>query len=331
MASLLLIFALVLGIAGGFLLYYDRTQRATDAQRDTASQQDTAAGESDNSGAEQSQGEKPQHNGKDQDAQGDQDTWVELGTREDQGAPFRAATDTDRTDHTDHTDDTDHADGSDEDAEGAPDTEGTPDAKTVAELEDEAATESSSSFAAKYSPSPDIEFDSSSATSSGRHHRTADDAHRSASDTRRASESEALSENDVVKGNTTTPQPQALHPAQTVPAGPAATAVSTATTATTLTALTRTSTVSTLQATLKRPRKLVRILAQALAFILLRAQLKIRNRMRIPPPTRRARRELKSNRKLTRSLNLWEGRGRLSLAPFAGSARTGRKPGALST
>lgn len=216
MASLLLIFALVLGIAGGFLLYYDRTQRATDAQRDTASQQDTdfhhdtdtqrqdtAAGDSDNSAAEQSQGEKPQHNGKDQDAQGDQDTWVELGTREDQGAPFRAATDTDRTDHTDHTDDTDHADGSDEDAEGAPDTEGTPDAKTVAELEDEAATESSSSFAAKYSPSPDIEFDSSSATSSGRHHRTADDAHRSASDTRRASESEALSENDVVKGNTT--------------------------------------------------------------------------------------------------------------------------------
>ncbi|MDK8679073.1 hypothetical protein [Corynebacterium accolens] len=216
MASLLLIFALVLGIAGGFLLYYDRTQRATDAQRDTASQQDTdfhhdtdtqrqdtAAGDSDNSAAEQSQGEKPQHNGKDQDAQGDQDTWVELGTREDQGAPFRAATDTDRTDHTDHTDDTDHADGSDQDAEGTPDTEGTPDAKTVAELEDEAATESSSSFAAKYSPSPDIEFDSSSATSSGRHHRTADDAHRSASDTRRASESEAISENDVVKGNTT--------------------------------------------------------------------------------------------------------------------------------
>lgn len=194
MASLLLIFALVLGIAGGFLLYYDRTQRATDAQRDTASQQDTAAGESDNSGAEQSQGEKPQHNGKDQDAQGDQDTWVELGTRESQGAPFRAATDTD---------DTDHADGSDEDAEGAPDTEGTPDAKVVAEPEDEAAAESSSSFAAKYSPSPDIEFDSSSATSSGRHHRTADDAHRSASDAPRASEPEALSENNVVKGNTT--------------------------------------------------------------------------------------------------------------------------------
>jgi len=194
MASLLLIFALVLGIAGGFLLYYDRTQRATDAQRDTASQQDTAAGDSDNSAAEQSQGEKPQHNGKDRDAQGDQDTWAELGTREGQGAPFRAATDTD---------DTDHADGSDEDAEGAPDTEGTPDAKVVAEPEDEAAAESSSSFAAKYSPSPDIESDSSSATSSGRHHRTADDAHRSASDTRRASESEALSENDVVKGNTT--------------------------------------------------------------------------------------------------------------------------------
>lgn len=194
MASLLLIFALVLGIAGGFLLYYDRTQRATDAQRDTASQQDTAAGESDNSGAEQSQGEKPQHNGKDQDAQGDQDTWAELGTRESQGAPFRAATDTD---------DTDHADGSDEDAEGAPDTEGTPDAKVVAEPEDEAAAESSSSFAAKYSPSPDIEFDSSSATSSGRHHRTADDAHRSASDAPRASEPEALSENNVVKGNTT--------------------------------------------------------------------------------------------------------------------------------
>lgn len=40
MASLLLIFALVLGIAGGFLLYYDRTQRAADAQRDTASQRD---------------------------------------------------------------------------------------------------------------------------------------------------------------------------------------------------------------------------------------------------------------------------------------------------
>lgn len=39
--------------------------------------------------------------------------------------------------------------------------------------------------------------DSSSATSSGRHHRAADDAHRS------ASEPEALSENDVVKGNTT--------------------------------------------------------------------------------------------------------------------------------
>ena len=194
MASLLLIFALVLGIAGGFLLYYDRTQRATDAQRDTASQQDTAAGESDNSVAEQSQGEKPQHNGKDWDSQGDQDTWEELGTREDQGAPFRAAT---------NTDDTDHADGSDEDAEGAPETVGTPDAKVVAEPEGEAAAESSSSFAAKYSPSPDIESDSSSATSSGRHHRTADDAHRSASDTRRASESEALSENDVVKGNTT--------------------------------------------------------------------------------------------------------------------------------
>lgn len=201
MASLLLIFALVLGIAGGFLLYYDRTQRAADTQRDTASQQDsdtqrqdTAADDSDNSAAEQSQGEKPQHNGKDRDAQGDQDTWAELGTREGQGAPFRAATD---TDHTDHTDDTDHADGSDEDAEGAPDTD------AVAEPEDEAGAESSSSFAAKYSPSPDIESDSSSATSSGRHHRTADDAHRSASDTRRASESEALSENDVVKGNTT--------------------------------------------------------------------------------------------------------------------------------
>lgn len=213
MASLLLIFALVLGIAGGFLLYYDRTQRATDAQRDTASQQDTdfhhdtdtqrqdtAAGDSDNSAAEQSQGEKPQHNGKDQDAQGDQDTWAELGTREGQGAPFRAAT---------NTDDTDHADGSDQDAEGTPDTEGTadtegaPDTDAVAEPEDEAGAESSSSFAAKYSPSPDIESDSSSATSSGRHHRTADDAHRSASDTRRASESEALSENDVVKGNTT--------------------------------------------------------------------------------------------------------------------------------
>lgn len=213
MASLLLIFALVLGIAGGFLLYYDRTQRATDAQRDTASQQDTdfhhdtdtqrqdtAADDSDNSAAEQSQGEKPQHNGKDRDAQGDQDTWAELGTREDQGAPFRAAT---------NTDDTDHADGSDQDAEGTPDTEGTadtegaPDTDAVAEPEDEAGAESSSSFAAKYSPSPDIESDSSSATSSGRHHRTADDAHRSASDTRRASESEALSENDVVKGNTT--------------------------------------------------------------------------------------------------------------------------------
>ncbi|MDK8469768.1 hypothetical protein [Corynebacterium accolens] len=213
MASLLLIFALVLGIAGGFLLYYDRTQRATDAQRDTASQQDTdfhhdtdpqrqdtAAGDSDNSAAEQSQGEKPQHNGKDRDTQGDQDTWAELDIWKDQGAPFRAATD---TDHTDHTDDTDHADGSDEDAEGAPDTVGTPDAKVVAEPEDEAATESSSSFAAKYSPSPDIESDSSSATSSGRHHRTADDAHRSASDAPRASVSEALSENNVVKGNTT--------------------------------------------------------------------------------------------------------------------------------
>lgn len=200
MASLLLIFALVLGIAGGFLLYYDRTQRATDAQRDTASQQDTAADDSDNSAAEQSQGEKPQHNGKDRDAQGDQDTRAELGTREGLGAPFRAATDTDRTDHTD---DTDHTDGSDEDAEGAPDTVGTPDAKTVAEPEDEAAAESSSSFAAKYSPSPDIESDSSSATSSGRHHRTADDVHRSASDDPRASESEALSENNVVKGNTT--------------------------------------------------------------------------------------------------------------------------------
>lgn len=200
MASLLLIFALVLGIAGGFLLYYDRTQRATDAQRDTASQQDTAAGESDNSGAEQSQGEKPQHNGKDRDAQGDQDTWAELGTREGQGAPFRAATDTDRTDDTG---DTDHADGSDEDAEGTPDTEGAAETDAIAEPENEAAAESSSSFAAKYSPSPDIESDSSSATSSGRHHRTADDAHRSASDTRRASESEALSENDVVKGNTT--------------------------------------------------------------------------------------------------------------------------------
>lgn len=200
MASLLLIFALVLGIAGGFLLYYDRTQRATDAQRDTASQQDTAAGESDNSGAEQSQGEKPQHNGKDRDAQGDQDTWAELGTREGQGAPFRAATDTDRTDDTG---DTDHADGSDEDAEGTPDTEGAAETDAIAEPENEAAAESSSSFAAKYSPSPDIESDSSSATSSGRHHRPADDAHRSASDTRRASESEALSENDVVKGNTT--------------------------------------------------------------------------------------------------------------------------------
>lgn len=69
MASLLLIFALVLGIAGGFLLYYDRTQRASAARRDTASQQDTTSqygpdtqrqdsgvGESDSSLPEQSPG-----------------------------------------------------------------------------------------------------------------------------------------------------------------------------------------------------------------------------------------------------------------------------------
>lgn len=181
MASLLLIFALVLGIAGGFLLYYDRTQRATDAQRDTRSQQDTdpqrqdaAADESDDSLPEQSQGGKPQHN------QEDRATWEDL----------------DAPSHTD--------------------------SEAVTDAEDEDGTEAHSGFVAKYSPSPDIDSDSSSATS-GRHHRTADDSDRNggdkasedstsdatANDDRgsaaiRASESASLSGNDFVKGDAST-------------------------------------------------------------------------------------------------------------------------------
>lgn len=181
MASLLLIFALVLGIAGGFLLYYDRTQRATDAQRDTRSQQDTdpqrqdaAADESDDSLPEQSQGGKPQHN------QEDRATWEDL----------------DAPSHTD--------------------------SEAVTDAEDEDGTEAHSGFVAKYSPSPDIDSDSSSATS-GRHHRTAVESDRNggdkasedstsdatANDDRgsaaiRASESESLSGNDFVKGDAST-------------------------------------------------------------------------------------------------------------------------------
>ena len=174
MASLLLIFALVLGIAGGFLLYYDRTQRAADIQRDTASQlgtdiqrHDAAAGDSENSVAEQSPSGKPQHNPKDWD------------TREDQDAPSHASP------------------------------------ETVTDPESEGGTETHPGFAAKYSPSPDVESDSSTASSSGRHHRAAGDSDRSgddkiskdkANDDRgraetRASETEALSDNDVVKGS----------------------------------------------------------------------------------------------------------------------------------
>ncbi|MER0028354.1 hypothetical protein [Corynebacterium sp. KPL4043] len=166
MASLLLIFALVLGIAGGFLLYYDRTQRAADAQRDTASQ----------------------HDPKDWD------------TREDQDAPSHASPETE---------------------EGAEDTT---DSEAVTDPESEGGTEAHPGFAAKYSPSPDAESDSSSATSSGRHHRTADDSDRSDDDKgsgddkiskdkanadrggaeTRASKTEALSDNDVVKGSANT-------------------------------------------------------------------------------------------------------------------------------
>lgn len=203
MASLLLILALVLGIAGGFLLYYDRTQRAADAQHSTdaqgsadvqgsadadtppdtdsqhgpdTQQRDAAAGGSDNSAAEQSQGGKPQH------------------SREDQDVPSHAVTEPG------------------ENAEDPARTEG------PAEPEGEDGTETDSGtpsgFAAKHSPSPDIESDSSSATSSGRHHRTRDDADRRVSDKAddtRTSESAVLSSNDAVKGTATTSTTNAAH------------------------------------------------------------------------------------------------------------------------
>ena len=121
MASLLLIFALVLGIAGGFLLYYDRTQRVADAQRDTASQHDRKGW----------------------------DTW------EDQDVPSHARPETKGE--------------TEEDAEDAAGSE------AVTDSESEGGTEDHPGFAAKYSPSPDVESDSSSATSSGRHHRAAGD------------------------------------------------------------------------------------------------------------------------------------------------------------
>lgn len=164
MASLLLIFALVLGIAGGFLLYYDRTQRVADAQRDTASQHDRKGW----------------------------DTW------EDQDVPSHARPETKGE--------------TEEDAEDAAGSE------AVTDSESEGGTEDHPGFAAKYSPSPDVESDSSSATSSGRHHRAAGESDRSgddrasedsasdanASDEARANDSEAVSDNGVVKGSAAT-------------------------------------------------------------------------------------------------------------------------------
>lgn len=164
MASLLLIFALVLGIAGGFLLYYDRTQRVADAQRDTASQHDRKGW----------------------------DTW------EDQDAPSHARPETKGE--------------TEEDAEDAAGSE------AVTDSESEGGAEDHPGFAAKYSPSPDVESDSSSATSSGRHHRAAGESGRSgddrasedsasdanASDEARANDSEAVSDNGVVKGSAAT-------------------------------------------------------------------------------------------------------------------------------
>lgn len=164
MASLLLIFALVLGIAGGFLLYYDRTQRVADAQRDTACQHDRKGW----------------------------DTW------EDQDAPSHARPETKGE--------------TEEDAEDAAGS------GAVTDPESEGGTEDHPGFAAKYSPSPDVESDSSSATSSGRHHRAAGESDRSgddrasedsasdanASDEARASEIEDLSDDDVVKGSAAT-------------------------------------------------------------------------------------------------------------------------------
>ncbi|MBK4163335.1 hypothetical protein GWO72_05065 [Corynebacterium macginleyi] len=189
MVSLLLIFALVLGIAGGFLLYYDRTQRAPDARGDTGSQQDTSsqygpdiqrhdsgAGETDNPLPERSPGGRTPHDREDE------------GNREGRDAPSHAR------------------------AEAGAGLAG------EAGADGEASAEAHSGFAVKYSPSPDIESDSFSANSSGEHHRTASDSERSGgdganadrahteavADHTRASESQAPSGTDVEKNTAAT-------------------------------------------------------------------------------------------------------------------------------
>lgn len=166
MASLLLIFALVLGIAGGFLLYYDRTQRAADAQRDTASQ----------------------HDPKDWD------------TREDQDAPSHASPETEEG-----AEDTTGSEAvTDPESEGG--TEAHPGFEAKYSPSPDAESDSSSAISAgRHHRIADDSDRSDDDKGSGDDKISKDKANadRGRAETR-ASETEALSDNDVVKGSANT-------------------------------------------------------------------------------------------------------------------------------